>query len=256
MKEEMVEDEKKSKILSKRNIIIVAVIFFISIVIVAITIFISKTNTSKIENELKQKNYIEVNKIIQGNKLIDNKKIVELINQEIATNKVETEEEILSLSSNDWQNIEILYNIVTENKIKVKSESYLIALLNIKKDYGEYFDAIRWDKNNENEKIGKAYGINGDNRTELNRAIKEIDNYSFEKYNSNSTYIKDIIQSNKKISSAYKKILKALDNSDSDLLEDAKAEAIDAITEMASIEISIILVSGKFETAIKELPNI
>lgn len=250
------EVENENKLLSKKNIIIVVVIFLILILLAIAIILINNANTLKLENELKQKNYIEANKIIQEKKLIDNKRIIELIDEEIATNKIATAEELLNLSSDDWQNIENLYNFVNLNKIKVKNESYLIAITNIKQNYGEYFDAIRWYKNNESEEIRKAYEINGDDRAEINRAIKEIDNYSFEKYNADSTYIKDIIQNNKKISNAYRKILKALDNSDSDLLEDAKSEAIDAITDMASTEISIILISGKFEEAIKALPNI
>lgn len=250
------EVENENKLLSKKNIIIVVVIFLILILLAIAIILINNANTLKLEKELKQKNYIEANKIIQEKKLIDNKRIIELIDEEIATNKITTAEELLNLSSDDWQNIENLYNFVNLNKIKVKNESYLIAITNIKQNYGEYFDAIRWYKNSESEEISKAYEINGDDRTEINRAIKEIDNYSFEKYNADSTYIKDIIQNNKKISNAYRKILKALDNSDSDLLEDAKSEAIDAITDMASTEISIILISGKFEEAIKALPNI
>lgn len=249
---------------NKRIFIIFSIIILSIIIGILFFIFLSskdlEQNINIVNSLLNENNYEEAYIIINNKKLLKkaNNEIAELIENNIYTYKISDINSLLSLNNEDWKNIESLNNLVLKLNLDSTNATYqyLNDLLKIKENYEQYFNSIRWINSSDYKQYQTYNDADNFNENTLTIISNLLSQYSFEKYDLTSTYIKELHEETQKLSNSYNNMATALEKRDNTLLETNKVTAQEAIMNIGSIQIEIIIKSSEIEKAIQNLPMI
>ena len=239
----------------KLLLLIISIVIVISLSF-GMFIFINKQNNiSQIENELSHKNYSIVYSLIRDNHLSKSKKVETLLSKELEQYIVHNDKDLVNLTEEDWKNINDFSYIGSNLNINNVKFNYLVGLIKLKEDYGEYFSSILWINSADYEQYQVYSQLNGTDESSISQTCNLLSKYSFEKYGLDSTYIKELNAETQTLLSTYNNILTALKTKNSNLLEDAKGTATSTLSVIADIQVNILLKSTDISKELQKLSN-
>ena len=245
--------------MKNKKIIIIVGVILVLILGVGAFIFLNSNNVENSVNEVKilleKDNYNEATKINKDKDLLS--KAEEETNKIIKTRmtkyKVSSLEDYLKLTSDDWKNIksfnEMINNLDLSNKY-----TYLSKLIEINDKYQEYVPAINW-QNSDDYEVFRSY-MKVETQDDFEKSALMMKNYSFEKYDLNNKYIKELNDEVQNYINYCTQLAKAINESDLNLYDSISPKFKENITKLSNIEVDIITKTSELEKEIKNLPTI
>lgn len=243
---------------NKKIIIIVGVILIL-ILGVGAFIFLNSNNVESSVNEVKtlleKDNYSEATKIIKDKDLLSkaDEETNKIIKTRMTKYKVSSLEDYLKLTSDDWKNVksfnEMINNLDLSNKY-----TYLSKLVEINDKYQEYVPAINW-QNSDDYEVYRSY-MKVETQDDFEKSALMMKNYSFEKYDLNNKYIKELNDEVQNYINYCTQLVKAINENDLNLYDSISPKFKENITKLSNIEVDIITKTSELEKEIKNLPTI
>lgn len=245
--------------MKNRKIIIIVGVILVLILGVGAFIFLNSNNVENSVNEVKilleKDNYNEATKIIKDKDLLSkaDEETNKIIKTRMTKYKVSSLEDYLKLTSDDWKNIksfnEMINNLDLSNKY-----TYLSKLIEINDKYQEYVPAINW-QNSDDYEVFRSY-MKVETQDDFEKSALMMKNYSFEKYDLNNKYIKELNDEVQNYINYCTQLAKAINESDLNLYDSISPKLKENITKLSNIEVDIITKTSELEKEIKNLPTI
>ncbi|MGN1269200.1 MAG: hypothetical protein ACI4U0_06920 [Candidatus Aphodocola sp.] len=245
--------------MKNKKIIIIVGVILVLILGVGAFIFLNSNNVENSVNEVKilleKDNYNEATKIIKDKDLLSkaDEETNKIIKTRMTKYKVSSLEDYLKLTSDDWKNIksfnEMINNLDLSNKY-----TYLSKLIEINDKYQEYVPAINW-QNSDDYEVFRSY-MKVETQDDFEKSALMMKNYSFEKYDLNNKYIKELNDEVQNYINYCTQLAKAINESDLNLYDSISPKLKENITKLSNIEVDIITKTSELEKEIKNLPTI
>lgn len=245
--------------MKNKKIIIIVGVILVLILGVGAFIFLNSNNVENSVNEVKilleKDNYNEATKIIKDKDLLSkaDEETNKIIKTRMTKYKVSSLEDYLKLTSDDWKNIksfnEMINNLDLSNKY-----TYLSKLIEINDKYQEYVPAINW-QNSDDYEVFRSY-MKVETQDDFEKSSLMMKNYSFEKYDLNNKYIKELNDEVQNYINYCTQLAKAINESDLNLYDSISPKLKENITKLSNIEVDIITKTSELEKEIKNLPTI
>lgn len=245
--------------MKNKKIIIIVGVILVLILGVGAFIFLNSNNVENSVNEVKilleKDNYNEATKIIKDKDLLSkaDEETNKIIKTRMTKYKVSSLEDYLKLTSDDWKNIksfnEMINNLDLSNKY-----TYLSKLIEINDKYQEYVPAINW-QNSDDYEVFRSY-MKVETQDDFEKSALMMKNYSFEKYDLNNKYIKELNDEVQNYINYCTQLAKAINESDLNLYDSISPKFKENITKLSNIEVDIITKTSELEKEIKNLPTI
>lgn len=243
---------------NKKLFIIIGVVLVLVLGIGAF-IFLNSNNVESSVNEVKtlleKDNYSEATKIIKDKDLLSkaDEETNKIIKTRMTKYKVSSLEDYLKLTSDDWKNVksfnEMINNLDLSNKY-----TYLSKLVEINDKYQEYVPAINW-QNSDDYEVYRSY-MKVETQDDFEKSALMMKNYSFEKYDLNNKYIKELNDEVQNYINYCTQLVKAINENDLNLYDSISPKFKENITKLSNIEVDIITKTSELEKEIKNLPTI
>lgn len=245
--------------MKNKKIIIIVGVILVLILGVGAFIFLNSNNVENSVNEVKilleKDNYNEATKIIKDKDLLSkaDEETNKIIKTRMTKYKVSSLEDYLKLTSDDWKNIksfnEMINNLDLSNKY-----TYLSKLIEINDKYKEYVPSINW-QNSDDYEVFRSY-MKVETQDDFEKSALMMKNYSFEKYDLNNKYIKELNDEVQNYINYCTQLAKAINESDLNLYDSISPKFKENITKLSNIEVDIITKTSELEKEIKNLPTI
>lgn len=245
--------------MKNKKIIIIVGVILVLILGVGAFIFINSNNVESSVNEVKtlleKDNYSEATKIIKDKDLLSkaDEETNKIIKTRMTKYKVSSLEDYLKLTSDDWKNVksfnEMINNLDLSNKY-----TYLSKLVEINDKYQEYVPAINW-QNSDDYEVYRSY-MKVETQDDFEKSALMMKNYSFEKYDLNNKYIKELNDEVQNYINYCTQLVKAINENDLNLYDSISPKFKENITKLSNIEVDIITKTSELEKEIKNLPTI
>lgn len=245
--------------MKNKKIIIIVVVILVLILGVGAFIFLNSNNVESSVNEVKtlleKDNYSEATKIIKDKDLLSkaDEETNKIIKTRMTKYKVSSLEDYLKLTSDDWKNVksfnEMINNLDLSNKY-----IYLSKLVEINDKYQEYVPAINW-QNSDDYEVYRSY-MKVETQDDFEKSALMMKNYSFEKYDLNNKYIKELNDEVQNYINYCTQLVKAINENDLNLYDSISPKFKENITKLSNIEVDIITKTSELEKEIKNLPTI
>lgn len=245
--------------MKNKKIIIIVGVILVLILGVGAFIFLNSNNVESSVNEVKtlleKDNYSEATKIIKDKDLLSkaDEETNKIIKTRMTKYKVSSLEDYLKLTSDDWKNIksfnEMINNLDLSNKY-----TYLSKLVEINDKYQEYVPAINW-QNSDDYEVYRSY-MKVETQDDFEKSALMMKNYSFEKYDLNNKYIKELNDEVQNYINYCTQLVKAINENDLNLYDSISPKFKENITKLSNIEVDIITKTSELEKEIKNLPTI
>lgn len=245
--------------MKNKKIIIIVGVILVLILSVGAFIFLNSNNVESSVNEVKtlleKDNYSEATKIIKDKDLLSkaDEETNKIIKTRMTKYKVSSLEDYLKLTSDDWKNVksfnEMINNLDLSNKY-----TYLSKLVEINDKYQEYVPAINW-QNSDDYEVYRSY-MKVETQDDFEKSALMMKNYSFEKYDLNNKYIKELNDEVQNYINYCTQLVKAINENDLNLYDSISPKFKENITKLSNIEVDIITKTSELEKEIKNLPTI
>lgn len=245
--------------MKNKKIIIIVGVILVLILGVGAFIFLNSNNVESSVNEVKtlleKDNYSEATKIIKDKDLLSkaDEETNKIIKTRMTKYKVSSLEDYLKLTSDDWKNVksfnEMINNLGLSNKY-----TYLSKLVEINDKYQEYVPAINW-QNSDDYEVYRSY-MKVETQDDFEKSALMMKNYSFEKYDLNNKYIKELNDEVQNYINYCTQLVKAINENDLNLYDSISPKFKENITKLSNIEVDIITKTSELEKEIKNLPTI
>lgn len=245
--------------MKNKKIIIIVGVILVLILGVGAFIFLNSNNVESSVNEVKtlleKDNYSEATKIIKDKDLLSkaDEETNKIIKTRMTKYKVSSLEDYLKLTSDDWKNVksfnEMINNLDLSNKY-----TYLSKLVEINDKYQEYVPAINW-QNSDDYEVYRSY-MKVETQDDFEKSALMMKNYSFEKYDLNNKYIKELNDEVQNYINYCTQLVKAINENDLNLYDSISPKFKENITKLSNIEVDIITKTSELEKEIKNLPTI
>ena len=245
--------------MKNKKIIIIVGVILVLILGVGAFIFLNSNNVESSVNEVKtlleKDNYSEATKIIKDKDLLSkaDEETNKIIKTRMTKYKVSSLEDYLKLTSDDWKNVksfnEMINNLDLSNKY-----TYLSKLVEINDKYQEYVPAINW-QNSDDYEVYRSY-MKVETQDDFEKSALMMKNYSFEKYDLNNKYIKELNDEVQNYINYCIQLVKAINENDLNLYDSISPKFKENITKLSNIEVDIITKTSELEKEIKNLPTI
>ena len=245
--------------MKNKKIIIIVGVILVLILGVGAFIFLYSNNVESSVNEVKtlleKDNYSEATKIIKDKDLLSkaDEETNKIIKTRMTKYKVSSLEDYLKLTSDDWKNVksfnEMINNLGLSNKY-----TYLSKLVEINDKYQEYVPAINW-QNSDDYEVYRSY-MKVETQDDFEKSALMMKNYSFEKYDLDNKYIKELNDEVQNYINYCTQLVKAINENDLNLYDSISPKFKENITKLSNIEVDIITKTSELEKEIKNLPTI